>query len=417
MFRLPRGVGNKQSAIWKKMADAVLMNSTRHDLKERELWRRKMKENWKKMRISITRIELTILTTLLMTLIALALAPAWWGAALGQESITAQSQNSTSANRIRTIGDGQRATIEGIVIKRNSDTFTLRGSDGAETIVALTDKTTVKTVRKGLFRRDKSSGVGYILRGLRLKAEGVGNPDGQLVASSIRFDDEDLRTAQALDARVDPVETQANATQALAESNKERINSVEQNAQKLSGQIDELSAVSEATVALAANAQVTADNAQADADMANQRINGLDDYDVVDNFTIYFAPGSALLSREAKKGIDEAATRVRGENLKGWLVAVVGYADSTGRTQRNLSLSERRANAVINYLVIQHSLPPRRLVQPFGYGSQNPVATNDNSEGRSKNRRAEIRVLVNKGIAPRTDSAEKTAVVPLINQP
>jgi hypothetical protein len=45
MFRLPRGVGNKQSAIWKKMADAVLMNSNRHDLKERELWRRKMKEN------------------------------------------------------------------------------------------------------------------------------------------------------------------------------------------------------------------------------------------------------------------------------------------------------------------------------------------------------------------------------------
>ncbi len=133
------------------------------------------------MRISITRTELTILATLLITLIALALAPAWWGAAFGQESNTAESQNSTSPNRIRTIGDGQRATIEGIVIKRNSDTFNLRGSDGAETIVVLTDETTVKTVRKGLFRRDKTSGVGYILRGLRLKAEGVGNPDGQLV--------------------------------------------------------------------------------------------------------------------------------------------------------------------------------------------------------------------------------------------
>ena len=129
------------------------------------------------MRTRTTRTELRILTTSLVTLIALALAPAWWGAALGQESNTAQSQNSTSTTRIRTIGDGQQATIEGIVIKRNSDTFTLRGSDGAETIVVLTDKATVKTVRKGLFRRDKSSGVGYILRGLRLKAEGVGNPD------------------------------------------------------------------------------------------------------------------------------------------------------------------------------------------------------------------------------------------------
>ena len=369
------------------------------------------------MRISITRTELTILATSLITLIALALAPAWWGAAFGQESNTAQSQNSTSPNRIRTIGDGQGATIEGIVIKRNSDTFTLRGSDGAETIVVLTDRTTVKTVRKGLFRRDKGSGVGYILRGLRLQAEGVGNPDGQLVASSIRFDEEDLRTAQALDARIDPVETQANSTQALAESNKERINSVEQNAQQLSGQIDELNVVSGAAVALAVNAQVTADSAQADADTANQRINGLDDYDVVDNFTIYFAPGSALLSREAKKEIDAAAARVRGENLKGWLVAVVGYADSTGRTQRNLSLSERRSNAVINYLVIQHNLPPRRLVQPFGYGSANSVASNDTHDGRALNRRAEIRVLVNKGIGSQTDSSEKTAVVPLTNLP
>src|SRR6266478_9962716 len=104
------------------------------------------------MRISTTRTELTILGTSLITLIALALAPAWWGAAFGQESNTAQSQNSTSPNRIRTMGDGQRATIEGIVIKRNSDTFTLRGSDGAETIVVLTARTTVKKIGRASCR-------------------------------------------------------------------------------------------------------------------------------------------------------------------------------------------------------------------------------------------------------------------------
>ena len=46
------------------------------------------------MRISISRTELTILATSLITLIVLALAPAWWGAAFGQESNTAQSRNS-----------------------------------------------------------------------------------------------------------------------------------------------------------------------------------------------------------------------------------------------------------------------------------------------------------------------------------
>jgi len=86
------------------------------------------------------------------------------------------------------------------------------------------------------------------------------------------------------------------------------------------------------------------------------------------------------------------------ENLNGWVVAVQGYADSTGRTARNHSLSERRAKAVTDYLVTKHGVPPYRLVQPFGFGSSDPVAANNTREGRSLNRRAEIKVLVNKGI-------------------
>jgi len=92
------------------------------------------------------------------------------------------------------------------------------------------------------------------------------------------------------------------------------------------------------------------------------------------------------------------------ESLNGWLVAVQGYADSTGRTARNRSLSERRAKAVTDYLVTKHGVPPYRLVQPFGFGSADPVAVNNTREGRSLNRRAEIRVLVNKGISSQGNS-------------
>jgi hypothetical protein len=99
----------------------------------------------------------------------------------------------------RSVTDGQELKISGIVIKRDSDSFTLREPDGTETVVALTDTTIVKTVRKGLFRTDKPSGLSYILRGLRLKVEGRGSQEGQLVATKMRFDDDDLRTAQALD--------------------------------------------------------------------------------------------------------------------------------------------------------------------------------------------------------------------------
>ena len=333
-------------------------------------------------------------------LIGFALALAWSNAVFGQDGNTSsQPQGASNIALTRIVGKGRELKIEGIVIKRNADAFTMRESDGTETIVVLTDKTRVRMVRKGFFRSDRDSGVSDILRGLRLKAEGTGNADGELVAGRIRFDERDLRTAQALESRVEPVETLANSTQALAESNQKRIDAAEQNAQQLSGQVDELSGVASAALVLARNAQESADQAQADASSAHQRINGLDDYDVVATISVHFKPGSANLSQAAKTQIDEAAAQAQGENLKGLLVEVVGYADSTGTAARNRSLSERRADAVTNYLVTKHNLPLRRLTQPFGYGSLNPAATNDTRVGRALNRRVEIRVLANKGIS------------------
>ncbi len=253
-------------------------------------------------------------------------------------------------------------------------------------------------MRKGFFRADRSSNATEILRGLRLEAEGGTNSDGQIVAKHIRFDEEDLRTAQALESRVDPVENLAKSTQALAENNQQRIGEAEQNAQRLSGQVEELGSVANSAVAAAKNAQSTADQAESDATTANARINVLDDYDVLATIAVHFKNGSARLSPQAKAEIDAVATTVS-ENLNGWIVAVEGYADSTGRTARNRSLSERRAKAVTDYLVTKHGLPPYRVVQPFGFGSSDPVAVNNTREGRALNRRAVITVLVNKGIS------------------
>lgn len=332
-------------------------------------------------------------------LLALAFILSFASATFAQDSFTRKRQTAINSVNARSVPEGQVLKISGIVIKRDSDSFTLREPDGTETVVALNDTTSVKTVRKGLFRTDKPSGVSYILRGLRLKVEGRGNEEGQLEATKIRFDEDDLRTAQALEARVDPVEDMATSTKALAEASQRRIEEVEQNAQKLSGQIDELSAISVATRDATKQAQASADEAQADANIANQRINGLDDYDVMHAVTVHFRPGSAVLSAAAKEQIDLAAAKVQRQSLKGWLIEVVGYADSTGNSTRNRSLSERRAQAVINYLVTKYNLPLRRLVQPFGYGSLNPVASNETGEGRSLNRRVEIKVLINKSIS------------------
>jgi len=99
---------------------------------------------------------------------------------------------------------------------------------------------------------------------------------------------------------------------------------------------------------------------------------------------------------DSKTKLDEIATKAL--NAKGYVLEVSGYADTTGSINLNRALSQRRADAVIRYLVENHSIPLRRIVTPYGYGESNPVAENTSREGRAQNRRVEIKLLVNKGL-------------------
>lgn len=282
------------------------------------------------------------------------------------------------------IPDGQKVKkMKGIVVKRDSDWFTMTETTGGPiTTVVLTASTEVKSHKKGVLRGSKEYSESYILRGLRLEVDGVGNSQGQLVADKIRFDEQDLRTAQALKTTVDPVEAEL----------REKLKQQQAEQERLAGQLAE-------TTAVAQDAKEAAAKAQQTADLANNRINGLDDFDSIKTITVYFTTGSATLGPKARATIDEAATWVKTQNTKGWVVAVIGYADTQGNTERNRALSERRANNVIYYLVTQKGLKQQRLVQPFGYGQLEPAAENKTAEGRAKNRRVEIRLMVNKGIS------------------
>jgi OmpA-OmpF porin, OOP family len=274
----------------------------------------------------------------------------------------------------------------------------VRAIDGAETTVLLTAQTKVSSHNRGL-RGKKAYPVTYIMRGLRVQTEGNGDADGNLVADWVRFDEDDLRSAQALEQ-----------TDQLAEENKARIAAAEgaarlaeENARKMAGQIEENTRIANEARARADAAQATANQAFKDAAMANNRINGLDNYETIKTFPVLFKVNSAVLSAAAKATIDEGAAWANAEkekgNANGWLVEVVGFADTTGNTAKNRSLSERRAKAVIDYLVMKHNLDLRRLVQPFGFGDSKPIASNKTATGRAQNRRVEIRVLQNKGIA------------------
>lgn len=299
--------------------------------------------------------------------------------------------NAFAQDNMRTVPAGEKVKkMKGVVVKREPDSFTMSETTGGPiTTVILTAETEVKSHKRGAFRGSKEYGASYILRGLRLEVDGVGNNDGAIVADKIRFDEQDLRTAQALKATLDPAEKELNEKMAQQQAEAER----------LAGQIEENRALTSQAQAAADAAAESAKKAQQTADFANNRINGLDDFDSIKTITVYFNSGSAALGPKAKATIDEAAAWVKTQDTKGWVMAVIGYADTQGNSQRNIDLSERRANSVIYYIVNKYKMPLNRLVQPFGYGQLEPVAENKTAAGRAKNRRVEIRLMVNKGIS------------------
>jgi len=198
-----------------------------------------------------------------------------------------------------------------------------------------------------------------------------------------------LRTARTVETRANPLEERASAAEG-------RLSEVEQNAQKLSGQLDELAAVSNAARGGAKAAQDTADSAVAGVNATNERISALDDYTPQETAAVNFRTGSAVLLPDAKTKLDEIATKAL--NAKAYVVEVTGHADATGNANFNRQLSQRRADAVIRYLVEQHKIPLRRIITPYGFGATEPIADNKTREGRSQNRRVEVKILVNKGL-------------------
>src|SRR5258707_2537042 len=261
---------------------------------------------------------------------ALALSPL----AFGQNSSPSTS-TPTDATRARSVSSGQKLKIKGVVVKRDADTFTVRDLTGNDTVVRLTDRTSVKT-KGGFLRSGTNYGQTNILRGLNVEVDGHCGSSVELVADSVRFNESDFRTARAVESRATPLEERASASEG-------RLSEVEQNAQKLSGQLDELAAVSNAARGGAKAAQETADSAVSGVNATNDRISALDDYVPQDTTAVNFRLGSAVLTAEGKAKIDEIATKAL--NAQGYVLQVTGLSVATGNTEGKLAFSSRLAHA------------------------------------------------------------------------
>jgi outer membrane protein OmpA-like peptidoglycan-associated protein len=288
---------------------------------------------------------------------------------------------------------GAKQRIRGVIVNRNADTFILRDLTGGDIQVNLTNITKIAEKKGNPFRKSKNYGATQLLRGLTVEVEGRGDGTGALVAEKVKMTDDALVVARTVESRVTPVEGRVGEAEG-------RLSQAEANAQRLSGQLEELAAISNAARGGAKAAQETADMAVAGVDATNKRLDSLvtslDEYEPKRAATVNFKVGSAKLLPDAKSALDEIAEQAKGE--RAYVIEVTGYASADGGEQANRRLSRQRAEAVVQYLAENHLIPLRRIVTPFGYGEAQPIADNTTRDGRQENRRVEVKLLVNKGL-------------------
>lgn len=310
-------------------------------------------------------------------------------------------QQSTAAGNssAETQAQGRRIKIKGVVTRRDADTFTVRDTSGVDVIVRLADQTSVKERKSNPFRRARTYPVTSIMRGLNLEVEGREYATDQLTAEKIRFSDADLKLAKSIETRVTPVETRVEVTE-------KKVDQTEEAMQRLSGELDELAAVANLARGGAKAAQDAADRALAGVTATNARISALDDYVSQQAAMVNFGFGRDELTPEARIVLDDLAKKI--QPIKGYVVEVTGFADAIGSDEHNQELSERRAETVVRYLVENNNIPLRRIVVPFGYGEARAVSENNTREGRARNRRVEVKVLVNRGLTQTEPTVSNT---------
>ena len=284
---------------------------------------------------------------------------------------------------------GDKAKIKGMIISRTGETMIVKTSGGNTTVV-LTDDTRTKD-NVGLFgldRKELSSVV--LIPGVKVSVDGVSDDQGRVAAKTITVDGDDLETAEMIQAGLHPTAEQVAANVKTLEEHHEKIatNKAEIAANRQYIETNQQN--------IATNKQQIEANIK-DIEENTQRFAALSEYDVKGQATVKFKVGSAKIEPADEEQLKQLAQTATG--LKGYIIEVMGYADSTGNAAMNTKLSEDRAKAVITYLVQQGNVPVRHFVAPGAMGEYGAAAPNETKAGRAENRRVEVKILVNKGIA------------------
>jgi OOP family OmpA-OmpF porin len=153
----------------------------------------------------------------------------------------------------------------------------------------------------------------------------------------------------------------------------------------------------------AGDAELAANDAVHRADSLDSVVKGLDNYKQAAIVSVTFGFDKAVLTKEDKEQLDAFAAQLG--SVTGSILEVTGGTDSTGPAQYNYDLSQRRADAVVQYLASKCGVPAHRFYL-IGIGKDKEVAPNTTAEGRKQNRRVQVQLLSNASVAAASSSGQ-----------
>jgi len=195
-----------------------------------------------------------------------------------------------------------------------------------------------------------------------------------------------------------PIRDRINELDELTASNTKQIKDVDSRAQQgiqmASAKANEADqhAIEAGTKAQAA--QQTADQAHTRLNSVEQVVTNIDQYQPSTQTEILFKPGQTVLSKNAKTALDDMATSLKGQ--RGYVVEVQGF--SSGKGQGAISNSQKMAESVVRYLVLNHDIPVYRIYLVGMGNAPAPVtsaAAGDAKPKRINGGRVEISLLKN----------------------
>lgn len=152
----------------------------------------------------------------------------------------------------------------------------------------------------------------------------------------------------------------------------------------------------------ATNATGAANDAVHRADSLAGVVAGLDSYKQVSDVTVTFGFDKATLKASDRAQLDTFAAKLNGAS--NYILEVTGGTDSTGNAMYNYQLSQRRADAVVQYLASKYQISPRRFYL-IGIGEDKAVGDNHTRAGRAMNRRVTVQMLSNMSASAPSGSA------------